>query len=244
MKLRSLILLSCTLLYIVNAVSQENDTTVIEKTNSILRLAVIKNSDDTRTLTGTLTYRDKDTREIKPIQQASLNFYTGLDSMANLGKLITDEKGIAKCIVPADFKYLRNEEGLIRFSVSFDGNELFESNDTEAEVVDIQIKISIEVLDSVKTVTVEAYKILGGNITEPLTEESIAICVGRMFSHLKLGEIELADGTGTFEFPSDIPGDSMGILKVIAKFDEHESYATVVKSENATWGTPTSHHTV
>jgi hypothetical protein len=133
---------------------------------------------------------------------------------------------------------------MIRFAVEFEGDDKFETASAEVDLIDLDIKMFLEVIDSIPTVRVQVSKILDDGKVEPMNEETIPVYVERMFSHLKIGEITLTEGEGTFEFPNNIPGDTLGIVKVIAKFDDHETYATVLKSEKIDWGNKTFHHTV
>jgi hypothetical protein len=228
----------------VNQIFAQDDEAEIEKISPMLRLTVTKNQDNTRVLAATLSYRDPETREVKQVVGASLIFVTGWDNRDKIETIQTDSKGNAKCILPADYVFLRNKDGYIYFAVEFEGNELLDSKESELEIIDIALEISFEIIDSVKTVLVKAEKILGEGKTEELSEESIPVFVNRMFSHLKIGEIDLENGEGVFEFPSNIPGDTLGMLTVIAKFEEHETFATVLKGGEIDWGVVTSHHTV
>jgi hypothetical protein len=216
----------------------------VEKINPAIKFSVLKNSDDTRILTAVFTYRDKETREFINVNDISLNFISGTESNHKLGTIKTDNEGVAKYIIPADFKYSRNDSGYIHFAIEFEGNEKFEASSSEVDIIDVQIKLTLEEVDSVKNVRVEANKVLGEGKIVPLEGDIIYICAERMFSHLKLGEITLENGTGSFEFPSNLPGDSLGNITVIAKFDENEIYGSVEKSENVNWGIKTYHHAI
>lgn len=49
----------------------------------------------------------------------------------------------------------------------------------------------------------------------------------------------MLDDNGSFrmKFPADIPGDSLGNLTVIGRFNDHYLYGTVEKREDVMWGT-------
>lgn len=216
----------------------------VKKIRPILKLISNKLEDNSRTLTGIFTYKDKETKQFFKVKGIALNFYAGTDSLIELGTFTTNEEGRAVCKINPDLKLPRNEEGYIHFSVEFDGDKFFKSAENELDLIDLQIDLSLDIIDSVKTVTVKAEKILANDEREPLTEETIPIYVQRMFSQLKIGEVSLEDGEGTFEFPANIPGDTIGMVTVIAKFDDNDDYANVKKSQKAEWGIVTSHHTI
>jgi hypothetical protein len=215
-----------------------------EKINPSLKFSVLKNNDGTRTLNASFAYRDKETKEFVNVKDIPLTIITGTNSVQKIGIFKTDQDGKVKCDIPVAYKYSKNDSGYIHFAVEFEGDAKFEATSSEIDLVDLQIKLSLEVIDSVRTVKVEAAKILNDDKTEPLNGETITISIGRMFSHLKVGEIALENGLGTFEFPMDILGDSLGMVTIIAKFEDHEIFGSILKSEIKDWGIKTYHHTV
>jgi len=229
----------------ISKAQEGNDSlSAVEKISPSLQFQVVKNNDGTRTLNASFEYRDPETREFVKVENIDLTFITGTDAATKIGVFKTDQNGKVKTILPVDYNYTRDESGLIHFAVEFDGNDKFESSSSEVDLVDLQIKLSLEIVDSIKTVKVEAAKVLANGKTEPLNEETIPIFVKRMFGYMNIGEISLADGEGTLEFPNAIPGDTLGMLTVVAKLDDHETFGNVLKSESINWGIKTSHHTV
>jgi hypothetical protein len=212
-----------------------------KKIKPALKLSSIKNSDESRSLVAVFNYRNKETKESFEIKGAKINFYVGIDSIIEVGTIETNENGVAKCEIKPDFILPKNEEGFIHFSADFEGNNAISGASDELDVKDVIIELSLEEIDSVKAVTVKIAQLNGKNERIPLNEVEMPVYVARMFSHLKLGTITLAEGEGIFEFPSDIPGDTAGNLVVIAKFDENEEFGTVIKSETMKWGIPTKH---
>ena len=216
----------------------------VEKIKPVLKIQANKKEDDSRNLIAVFSYKDKETKSFYNVKGIPLNFYTGSDSLIKIGSFLTDENGKAICDIKPDFKLPKNEEGFIHFYIEFEGNDIFKPMDNELDVIDLDLKINLEVIDSVKTLIVKAEKILANDERIPLTEVEIPVFVQRMFSALKVGDVYLEEGEGTFEFPNDIPGDTLGIVTVIVKYDEHEEFANVRKSQSIDWGVVTSHHTI
>ncbi len=222
----------------------EPEQETVEKLKPILKIMSNKNDDNSRTIVGLFSYRDKETRKFLEVKGITLDFYVGVDSILKLGSFKTDEDGKAVCTINPDLQLPKDEEGYIHFIVEFVGNDLFMAADKELDLIDLQLELSLEVLDSVKTVTVKAEKILSNDEKVPLNEEDIPIYVQRMFSQLKIGEISLEEGQGRFEFPNNIPGDTLGMITLIAKYEDHDDFANVSKNESIAWGIVTSHHTI
>lgn len=230
-----------------SAYSQEDEETeqeTVEKIRPVVKLESHKNNDSSRTLIGVFSYRDPDTKKFKMVKDVPLNFYVGVDSLVNLGSFKTNIEGRAICNVNPDIKLPKNGEGYITFTVEFEGSEGFKARESEIEVIDLDIELSLDVIDSVKTINVKAEKILADNERVPLNEEEIPIYVRRMFSDLKIGAIYLEEGEGTFEFPENIPGDTLGMVQILAKFVDHEDYAFVSKGKSIAWGIVTNHHEI
>lgn len=222
----------------------ESESEPVKKVRPILKLLSNKYDDNSRTLTGIFSYKDTETREFFKVKGIALNFYAGVDSIVELGSFTTNEDGMAVCKINPEIKLPKDEEGYIHFSVEFEGNDFFRASDNELDLIDLELQLSLEILDSVKTVIVKAEKILANDERVPLTEVDLPIYVQRMFSQLKVGEITLDEGEGSFEFPANVPGDTLGMVTIIAKFDDHEDYAYLRKSQSIDWGVVTSHHTI
>lgn len=224
--------------------ASEPEQETVEKIKPILKIMSNKNNDNSRIIVGLFSYKDKETKKFLKVKGIPLDFYVGVDSIIDLGSFTTNEEGKAVCAINPDLQLPKDEEGYIHFIVEFEGNDLFRASDKKLDLIDLQLELSLEVLDSVKTVTIKAEKILANDERVPLNEEDILIYVQRMFSQLKVGEIYIEEGQGTFEFPINIPGDSLGMITVIAEFEDHDDFANIRKSESIAWGIVTSHHTI
>ncbi len=226
------------------AQDESEQDTPVEKIRARIKVRSEKGSDNSRKIIGLFTYRDKETREFYNVKGVPINFYVGTDSLTSLGTFTTDENGEAICIVKPTTQLPKNEEGYIHFSLEFEGNKYFRAADNDLDIIDLELKINLEIVDSVKTITVNAEKILANDERAPLNEEEVSIYVQRMFSQLKVGEVSIEEGEGVFEFPNDIPGDTTGMINVLAKMVDHDDFANVSKSQSVKWGGVTDHNTV
>ena len=76
----------------------------------------------------------------------------------------------------------------------------------------------------------------GGEV--PVKELDAKVGVKRLHSTLYLGELSTEDnGKAEFEFPNDVPGDSIGKLVVQALVFEHDDFGTVHGQSEINWGT-------
>lgn len=216
----------------------------VEKIKARIKVRSEKGNDNSRKIIGLFTYRDKETKEFFNVKGVPINFYVGTDSLTSLGTFTTDENGEAICIVKPTTQLPKNEEGYIYFSLEFEGNKYFRAADNDLNVIDLDLKMDLGIIDSVKKITIHVEKILANDERVALNEEEISIYVQRMFSQLKIGTVSIEEGEGVFEFPDDIPGDTLGMVTILAKVVEHDDFASVSKSQSVAWGVITDHYTV
>lgn len=112
---------------------------------------------------------------------------------------------------------------------------------TENTLKDVVLNMTLEEVDSIKTVTVTAHTFVNGEEV-PVTGETINVFVPRMFSNFVIGELTLDDsGTASIEFPSDLPGGKDGNLTIVAAFVDNSAFGNVEKRETVHWGIPTDY---
>ena len=120
-------------------------------------------------------------------------------------------------------------------------NTYAQDAETQNTFRDVVLNMDLTEVDSIKTVTVTATTTENGKEV-PIAGETVSVFVPRMFSNLPIGDITLDDtGTGTIEFPSDIPGGKEGILTIVAAFIDNSTYGNVEKRQEIHWGIPTDY---
>jgi hypothetical protein len=173
-----------------------------------------------------------------PLTGREIIFYT-TEGKKELGKVSTDMNGSAILKFSESEKLPADAQGNWAFSAEFGGNDTIDAASAEVTGRDVILDMTLSLVDSVKTVSVSAYTYDGTSKT-PVAGEVVTVSVPRMFSYLPIGDITLDDnGTGSIEFPSDIPGDSTGYVTVVGRFFEHPSFSTVESRIAEKWGIPT-----
>ncbi|MDO9340023.1 MAG: hypothetical protein Q7T72_05780 [Bacteroidales bacterium] len=230
----TILLLSLLPVFSVNLFSQE--ITVI---SPYIQLQYFKNTDDQRILQTTLTYSKK--RMELPLPGMEISFFTAGDQKELVATALTDNKGVARFELNSDIKLKTDRDGMWAFSSEFKGNDTIEAGTSEITVKNVRLEMVLSVIDSIKTITVNAF--VNENGTEkPVSGEAVKVCVPRMFSLLPISELTLDEaGTASVEFPSGLPGDKDGNVTLIAKFEENQTFGNVEKRETLTWGLPTDY---
>jgi hypothetical protein len=152
----------------------------------------------------------------------------------------TDQDGYAETFIEKGVKVPRDKDGVIHCKAVFAGTTAVEPAETEFIFTEVNLNMSLELVDSVKTVLLKAFKLDGAGKEVPLEGESVSIAVQRMLSALPVGDISIdAEGNGSLEFPADLPGeDSLGTLEVIAFIAENEVYGNAEFRQKIVWGKP------
>jgi hypothetical protein len=223
-------------LFIVSSDLYSQDKTLI---SPYIQLQYFKNAEDQRFLKTTLTYSLN--RMELPLAGMEITFYSGGDKKEVLGTGLTDDKGAAKLELKGDLKLAADDAGIWAFNTEFKGNDTIEAASSDISVKDVTLEVTYTEPDSIKTVTVKAYSLNRGKEL-PASGEPVLVYVPRMFSLLQIGEITLDDnGTGSLEFPGDLPGDKEGNITVITRFEENATFANVERQVKLKWGIPTDY---
>jgi hypothetical protein len=105
------------------------------------------------------------------------------------------------------------------------------------------IRLSFYEEESTKYITAQLNDFRNDSIGTPLEEFDLFFYVERTFSLLPIGDIfNTTDENGEvkIEFPSDLPGDSAGNVKVIVKLEDADEYSDTETSEIISWGVKTN----
>ena len=174
-----------------------------------------------------------------PLPGLQIDFYAGEDSLVTLGSVNTDEEGMAVLTLAKDLVLPAGEDGSVRYFAEYTGTDNILPAEYEVYVNDVNLEMSLDLVDSIKTVSLRAYTLVDGEEV-PMPDEDVYVYVARMFSDLPIGE-DFLDENGEYvtEVPDDIPGNANGDIEVIARFNDHYLFGTVEKRQTVQWGVPT-----
>jgi hypothetical protein len=230
------ILLSFLLVLAFTFAGKAQDTEVEKKAPDLI-FTVMRLSDGGYELKSRLVILEK--KIDYPVSGAKIDYTIGADSLITINGNITDNHGYAYAYIKPGVRIPRDKEGVITAIAAYEGSDVNEAASAEAIFTEARIKLTCEMVDTVKTAKVEAYKINADGSETPLSGETVTVSVQRMFSKLPIGDASLDEsGVGTVEFPNDLPGDSTGNLQVIAFMSEHETFGNIESSVQAQWGIP------
>jgi hypothetical protein len=208
------------------------------KESPTLDFTYLKKNDGSKLLTATLTiFRNRITY---PIVGSEITFFLGADTSTVV--IPTNADGKAYLIVQPGVSLPLDKEGFTQCMAGFGGNDSLEAVETALTVKDAVLKMSLDLVDSVKTVTVWAFQPGTESDSVPLAGEAVSVYVERLFSPLKIGEGTFDEqGRFTCEFPPDLPGEADGTVRIIARVEENVQYANIETEQNYPWGVPSMH---
>jgi hypothetical protein len=232
------------LLFIITAGSvilAQEATEEPEPIEPVMELLFLKDTDGKINLNASLV--NYVNRQPVPLPGLEVVFYAGEESPVTLGRVMTDNDGLATVVLD-DIENLPSGPDGIRYFAEYEGTDDIWAAEYEVYIMDVNIDMKLELVDDVKSVTLRAWSIIDGEEV-PVADEDIYVYVDRMFMDLPIGEDFLDEnGEFTMEMPDDIPGDPEGNIEIIARFNEHYLFGTVENRQVMQWGVPTQYDTV
>lgn len=161
------------------------------------------------------------------------------DSAHLIAQTVTNSLGKALLNIPSTNTLTVDDEGYLKFTVSFGGNEDYLDCSGEASFKRMYMNIEIdEDEDSLKSLLITAHFLDAENIEQAVHEVELLVYVKRMFGWLQIGDIWMEDGEGYFDFPLDIPGDADGNLMIAVKLVDSDDFASAEQTLPTDWGIP------
>lgn len=203
------------------------------KISPYMLFSYLKNSDSQQVLQVKMTNITQ-TGEV-PLPGLSIRFSNGENI---IGEATTDVTGSASYTISSSVALFVAEDGTWPFTATFNGDTLVDATYSDLSITDVNLGMTLSEEDGKRSVTLTATMPTADGVT-PVAGDEVGVYVPRMFSLLPVATGVLDEnGTIQLEFPNDIPGDSLGNITVIGRFNEHYLYGNVEKREAREWGTP------
>lgn len=103
------------------------------------------------------------------------------------------------------------------------------------------IKLDFTREEGEKLITATVFETFGDSLGAPVPDLDVYFYVERTFKPLPIGDIFNTtdeEGKVTIEFPADLPGDTLGNVKVIARIEESDEFQDTEVSKVIDWGVP------
>jgi len=222
----------------VQTAFSQDDTSAPVSYRSSLQLIYTKTA-TAKSFAITLNYINNDPW---PVEGAKIKITAGPEREIVLGEVSTEPNGKITFNLKPEASIPKDQEGFYVVQAVYEGNDSIQAAESEVKFQDFTLKMELDEADSSRTITLKCFQINDKGQEIPPTEMVVNVYVARMFSNLKIGEVTLdSTGIGTFEFPYDLVGDSIGNLTIVARIDEHEIFGNVEVRQMVKWGIPTFH---
>jgi len=182
--------------------------------------------------------KTKENGKFQPVGGVRFRLYLDKDSSACLaGDAVTDIKGSAIAILPPSLKNQWNSATTHRFVALSDQEGGFNSSRTEAAIVKAHLEIDT---GQGKTIIAKILEMKNGEWM-PVKAVEIKVAIKRSGSDLAVGDKDsyTTDSTGTIsaEFSrAGIPGDKNGLLTLVAKVEDNDTYGNLRVEKSEPWG--------
>jgi len=103
------------------------------------------------------------------------------------------------------------------------------------------IKLDFTQEEGKKLITASVFETFGDSLGAPVPDLDVYFYVERTFKPLPIGDIFNTtdeEGKVTIEFPEDLPGDTLGNVKVITRIQESDEFKDTEVSKVIDWGVP------
>lgn len=202
-----------------------------------LRVEYIKDHNKTESIVATLRIKEK---RYVPLTDVDVFFYSTNDtSNVLVNKVRSNEKGEAVFFIEDNPKIFIDSLRLMTFKVEYKGNKSNKGAAKNIIVKQINMDVSFFQKDTIKYIEVNVQDIGIEDQPTPIKDLEVILYIKGTFSLLNIAELETdKNGKAVVEFPIDMPGDTLGVLTIVAQVEEHDMYGTVISSGNINWGIP------
>ncbi len=209
-----------------------------KKKTARVQVGYFKNYDKAEHLVATLIVKEK---RYVPLSNGVIHFYSVSDtSRVLLSKIHTDNDGKAVFIINDDNpKIIKGPSGVFTFEVEYEGNSSVNAAKRKIAIKRGDLEVSFFQKDSTKSIEVSATEIGLNDQIIPIEGVNILLYVQGTFSLLNFGK-EKTDENGIIhiDFPTDMPGDTTGVLTIVAKIDDNKTFGTIESRGEMNWGIP------
>lgn len=214
----------------INAIAQDKKKKTVK-----VRVEYFKDYDQNERIVATVRIKEK---RYVAFADAPLNFYNVNDTgRVLIDKIKTNKKGIAILGGLNSYDLYTDSAGIISFEIEYIGDANTKKTEKGVEFKRVNMEISFFQKDTIKYIEIDAEEIEFANKTKPLKNAEIQLSIKGTFSNLEFISLESDEnGKVIAEFPIDMPGDTSGVLTIVAKINEDDVFGTVESRGKINWG--------
>jgi hypothetical protein len=212
-----------------------------EKEKQVIRISLTYNQVNEEIPVLKITAKIKEGKRFTALEGVVINLSFMEDSPEGfIGSVKTNKEGTASMTLPAEIKARVDSLSQFKFIASVTSNDRFDDESTEIDITKARIELSLQEVDSVKTIGAKVMAMQDGKWKEA-PETEVKLFVKRLFSDLSVGEDVYTtneNGEVSTEFNVKIPGDPQGNIIIGAKIVDSDMYGTISTTKVVEWGIP------
>jgi len=158
-----------------------------------------------------------------------------------IAKVRTDEKGMAKAVLPVSLKEVWDSSATHKFLAVVEATSLEEETTTELEITKAKIVLDTVNEEGARKVMAQVLALENGEWI-PAKDVEVKIGVRRLGGDMKIGEEEsyttdsLGQLTGEFKIDSLPAEDKKGNIVLVAKTEDNERFGNLSQEKTVPWG--------
>lgn len=185
--------------------------------------------------------KTKPVKKFLPVEGVDINFYFKEEKRQGfMGKLKTNMNGEAYLRLPTRFKSSWDSVQSRLFMATSTGSQEFEDAQAEVEIIKSRIELTIEEIDSIKTIRAKLL-VNQENTWMPVPDVEMKLGVNRTLTDLNATEEDTFTtdflGEVSSEYNLILPGDMNGDIVIVAKIESHDEYGNIKATQKVKWGT-------
>lgn len=208
-----------------------------KKKTTRISVEYYKDPNNVETLVAKLRVKEK---KYLPLKDVLVHFYSLNDtSKVLLSKIRTNKEGKAIFTIRENSKIFKDSLGIMSFEVEYVGTNTVKSYTKKIHVKQADLEASFFQKDTLKFIELEVTTRDLKNQIVPISNLAIRFYIKGTFSLYNFAK-EKTDESGKIkiEFPVEMPGDTLGVLTIVAKIVEDDMYGTVETRGKINWGVP------
>ena len=182
-------------------------------------------------------------RSFIPVKNIQAKIFIGDTLAANLlGNVTTDENGRAIVGIPESVKNIWDSSATVSFKAITDATKEYESAEGESTITKGKIEIDTTSDGTTRSI-VAKFLALNGKNWEPVNNVDLKVIVKRSIGNLSAGDADTytTDSTGQVSVDFNkigIAGDATGMITIVAKTEDNDTYGNVSIEKQVPWGSP------
>ena len=236
LKGKSLTLIIASFLFVI--ASAQDKPTLPDKRDISIQLSYYKKANLSRSVIATVKGKSPSNKFL-PLTEMKVNFYVQkVNDQVLLNSAFTDAGGKATIDLPKDLPLDENLGFTIFCKVQNDS--VYKDVEEHLHLKDAGLTLMLPPHDTTRTVTAKVMETdIKGNAI-PVKGVDVKFYAKRLFGIMpgaeEYSEPTDENGIASFSYPNDIKGDEGGIITLVARIEDNESYGNIRKQRSCCMG--------